>query len=220
MIADALPRVLPELVRSTQFERVAGLLRSAAEAIPNGDGRPLYAGHAALPWPASVHGQLWHAVTLLREYRGDGHIAALVANELSGIEALISHTAAGIGFSVEFARLLRAWSEEQWQAGVDRLRGRGLIDDAGVLTAAGSALRSRIEDDTDRLAYAPWRALSDDDGREVDELAGLIRAAVQAAKCSRMERSARDTASTASRSRRRAGGPQSPRRSSPAPPER
>jgi len=45
---------------------------------------------------------------LLREYRGDGHIAALVAHGLSGIEALITHIATGTGFNPEVGRLLRA----------------------------------------------------------------------------------------------------------------
>jgi hypothetical protein len=182
IIEDSLPRVLGELVKTREFARVAGLLRRAAEAIPNGDGRPLYAAHAALPWPESVHGQLWHAVTLLREYRGDGHIAALTVNEMGGLDGLITHTVAGIGFSVEFARQLRGWSDEQWAAGVDRLRERGLIDDFGELTADGAELRSRVEDLTDRLAYAPWRLLSDDDGSEVAELATAIRAEVMSAQ--------------------------------------
>jgi hypothetical protein len=82
-------------------------------------------------------------VTLLREYRGDGHVVALVANELSGPEALVTHTASGIGFSVEFARRLRGWTEEEWTASADRLRRRGLLDDGGALTVAGAELRSR-----------------------------------------------------------------------------
>ena len=68
----------------------------AAEAIPNADGRPRYAGHAELDWPNAPYAQLWHAITLLREYRGDGHIAALVTHGLSGLEALITHIAMGI----------------------------------------------------------------------------------------------------------------------------
>jgi hypothetical protein len=182
IVEEAVPRILGDTARSKEFARVAELLRKAAEAIPSGDGRPLYAAHAALPWPDSVHGRLWHAVTLLREYRGDGHIAALVANDLTGIEALITHTAAGIGFSVDFAKALRGWSDEQWSSAVGRLRERGLVDAEGVLTGAGADLRSRIEDDTDRLAYAPWRLLSDADGDLVDEVAGKVRAQVQAAK--------------------------------------
>lgn len=181
IVDEAVPRVLGELARSPEFFRVAKILRKAAEAIPNADGRPLFAAHATLAWPETAHGQLWHAVTLLREYRGDGHVVALVANELSGLEALVSHTASGIGFSVEFARRLRGWTEEEWAAGTDRLRLRGLLDDGGALTTEGAELRARIEDLTDALAYEPWRRLPDDDAAEVAKVAASIREAVRSA---------------------------------------
>jgi hypothetical protein len=180
VVAEALPRVLgAELAMSKELARAAVILRRAAEAIPNGDGRPLYAAHAGLPWPNSVPAQLWHAITLLREYRGDGHIAALIANGLSGLDALITHTVAGIGFSVDFARLLRGWSREQWAAGVDGLKTRGLVDDE-ALTPAGVELRSRLEDLTDELAFAPWRSVSDEDVELLKRVGKLIREAVAA----------------------------------------
>ena len=123
IVEHALPRVLGEsLATSAELARAADVLCRVAESVPDADGRPLYAGHAELPWPQSPHSRLWHAITLLREYRGDGHIAALITYGLSGLEALITHTASGIGFTVEFARRLRGWSEEQWAARLDRLR--------------------------------------------------------------------------------------------------
>jgi hypothetical protein len=180
VVAEALPRVLgAELAMSKELARAAVILRRAAEAIPNGDGRPLYAAHAGLPWPNSVPAQLWHAITLLREYRGDGHIVALIANGLSGLDALITHTVAGIGFSVDFARLLRGWSREQWAAGVDGLKTRGLVDDE-ALTPAGVELRSRLEDLTDELAFAPWRSVSDEDVELLKRVGKLIREGVAA----------------------------------------
>ena len=154
------------------------ILRRVAEAIPNADGRPLYAGHAELPWPRSPHARLWHAITLLREYRGDGHIAALITYELNGLEALITHTASEIGFTVEFARRLRGWSEEKWAAATDRLRQRRLLDDSGALTTSGLQLRTEIEDLTDRLAAEPWRTLADDDAAELERFAAPARQAV------------------------------------------
>ena len=132
-------------------------LRRTAEAIPNADGRPLYAGHAELAWPQSPHAQLWHAITLLREYRGDGHIAALVTHGLSGIEALITHIATGTGFDPEVRQAVAGLDQEQWDDAVGALTTRGLLDDAGQLTAAGGDLRTKIEDLTDELAFAPWR---------------------------------------------------------------
>lgn len=183
IVDDVLPRVLgDELTRSAELARAAATLRRAAEAVPDGDGRPLYAAHAGLPWPESTHSQLWHAVTLLREYRGDGHTAALIANGLSGLEALISHTAAGIGFSEQFARALRGWSDEQWAAGLERLRSRGLVDASSTLTEAGSQLRDRVEDLTDDLGYAPWTAVADDEAQQVAATAKAIREAVLAAE--------------------------------------
>lgn len=182
-IVDALiPKILGEKrVRAPEFAPLVAIVRRTAEAIPNADGRPLYAGHAELPWPESPHGQLWHAITLLREYRGDGHIAALIAHGLSGIEALITHIATGTGFDPQFGRRLRGWSQEQWDEAVDNLRSRDLIDCDGQLTAAGQALRTQIEDLTDQLAFAPWRTLSDDDARELVSLGELIRDSVRAA---------------------------------------
>ena len=141
----------------------------------------MFAAHGTLAWPETAHGQLWHAVTLLREYRGDGHVVALVANELSGLDALVSHTASGIGFSVGFARRLRGWTEDEWAEGTDGLRLRGLLDAGGALTMQGAELRAQIEDLTDALAYVPWRGVSDDDAAEVATVAASIRKAVRSA---------------------------------------
>jgi hypothetical protein len=182
IVASALPRVIGEqLSGSPEVQRAATLLRGVAESIPNADGRPLYAGHAELPWPASPLVALWHAITLLREYRGDGHIAALVANGLSGLEALITHAATGIGFSPDYARRLRGWSHDEWNAASEGLIARGLLNDAGELTAAGTELRSTIEDLTDELGYPPWRTLPAGHFDELVDFAKVIRAAVAAA---------------------------------------
>ncbi len=181
VVAQAVPRLLgPELTQSAELARAAVLLRRTAEAIPAADGRPLYAGHAELDWPDEAYGQVWHAITLLREYRGDGHIAVLVANGLSGVEALITHTATGIGFDPEFGRRLRGWSREQWDDAVEVLRRRGLLDQDGGLTPAGLELRAAMEDRTDDLAYAPWRTLSDDEAAELTRMAVALKSAVQA----------------------------------------
>ena len=85
-----------DAVESTDMTRAAELARVAAEdASTRVEGRPLAAGHAGLDWPDEPHLVLWHAQSILREYRGDGHVALLVSNGLSGIEALISHGATG-----------------------------------------------------------------------------------------------------------------------------
>ena len=182
IVETALPRVLgDEISRSAELARAAALLRRVAESIPNADGRPLYAGHAELPWPDTPIVELWHAITLLREYRGDGHIAALVANEVSGLDALITHTATGIGFNTDFARRSRGWSRDEWDAATEGLVARGILRDAGELAPAGTELRSRIEDLTDELGYPPWRVLTEDQADELVGLAKVIPVAVQTA---------------------------------------
>lgn len=136
----------------------AGLAATATEAC-GAAGRPLYAAHADLPVPERAHLALWHAITLLREYRGDGHLAALSAAGLDGLEALITHTATGKGFTPEFAQQSRGWTEQEWDAAQERLRGRDLLDSDGHLTARGNDLRREVEATTDRLALAPYAHL-------------------------------------------------------------
>src|SRR5688500_14983556 len=92
-----------EVADSAEVAELAGLLRDAC-AVLTPEGRPLYAAHADLPWPEEPLLALWHGATLLREYRGDGHIAVLLHAGLTGLEALITHTATGRGFTEPAAR--------------------------------------------------------------------------------------------------------------------
>jgi hypothetical protein len=145
--------------------RMAELAQIASAVAPRcrPEGRPLYAAHAALSWPdpyGAAHLTLWHALTLLREHRGDGHIAALLGHGVSGIDAIVSHVATGRGFVADFARRSRGWSSEQWAAATHELQVRGILDPGGRLTEAGAGLRASVEGDTDRMAAEPW--LSED----------------------------------------------------------
>lgn len=163
----ALTRLLgQEVIASDDMVTLAALVRDAAGACTP-EGRPLYAGHADLDWPEAPHLVMWHALTLLREHRGDGHIAALTSAGLSGIEALVTHSATGKGFLAAFARASRGWSQEEWDATVGELAARGLLVDECALTEAGQALRAQIEDDTDRMAAAPWQYLGEQRTEEV-----------------------------------------------------
>ena len=157
----ALTRLLgPDVIASADMLTMAALLRDAVGACGTA-GRPLYAGHADLDWPDAPHLVMWHAVSLLREHRGDGHSCALISAGLSGIEALVTHTATGKGFLPEFARASRGWSQDEWDSAVSGLAARGLLDDQGSLTPAGQALRAQVEDQTDRLAAPPWDYLGE-----------------------------------------------------------
>lgn len=170
---DAALRALlgDEVTASAEMAEAAQLAAIAAEAIPGVDGRPLYAGYAALEWPEQPHVVLWHALTLLREHRGDGHVAALATAGLSGLEALITHTAAGIGFRKSFAQSRRGWSGDDWSAAAAGLVDRELLTPSGELTEDGRELREVVEDLTDELASAGWAGLGEDGTARLAELA-------------------------------------------------
>ncbi|MEU0229128.1 hypothetical protein ABZ177_32925 [Streptomyces sp. NPDC006284] len=169
-----------EILTSPQMSEAAGLALRAAEGCARG-ARPLYAAHADLPVPKAPHLAYWHAATLLREHRGDGHVAALAAAGLDGLEALVTHTATGKGMTPKWIFNTRGWSREEWDAATDRLRGRGLLDGAGEPTGAGAALRDEIERETDRLDAAPYAHLGVDGVARLTELAtAFARTAVGA----------------------------------------
>ena len=148
----------------------AALARRAAEACTL-DGRPLHAAHRSLDWPTEPHLVLWHALTLLREFRGDDHIACLVEQEISGLEALVIHAATG---EVPRAALqsTRARSDEEWALATDRLIDRGWLNTDGTATEAGRSHRLDLEARTDALAMAPW---SDLGAPACDRLRELVR---------------------------------------------
>ncbi|WP_075737132.1 SCO6745 family protein [Streptomyces acidiscabies] len=173
-IDATLRRILGADVSSPALVRAAELARTAAEAtVSHPQGRPLFAAHAALPWPDAPHLVLWHAQTLLREFRGDGHVAALLAAGLSGIEALVTHAATG-DISVAALRDSRAWTPEQWEQAVEDLRERGWLDDGPdlALTEEGTRRRAEIEHTTDRLAALPYTMLGP---AACTELRSLVR---------------------------------------------
>ncbi len=159
-----------EVLASAQVAEAADLARRASEACTP-EGRPLYAAHADLDWPDEPHLALWHALTLLREHRGDGHVAVLVRAGVSGLEALVTHTATGKGFTVEAAKKSRGYSDEEWDACVSSLVARGLLDGEGALTDGGRALRREIESATDVVDVGPWAHLGAENVARLHELA-------------------------------------------------
>jgi hypothetical protein len=175
-----LRRLLGDLADSPQLAKMAGLLREAASACTP-EGRPLYAGHADLDWPDGPLPEFWHGLTLIREYRGDGHIAALLASGLSGLEALVTHTATGQGFIPAFARASRGWTQQEWDDAVVRLTKRGLLDADGALTAGGQEVRAHVERETDRMAAPPWQLIGDERTEELTAIGRELTRAVAAA---------------------------------------
>ncbi|MER6374304.1 hypothetical protein ABT255_39430 [Streptomyces mirabilis] len=169
-----------DVLTSKEVAEAAELALRAAEACTR-TARPLYAAHADLPVPDAPHLALWHGATLLREHRGDGHLAALLDAELDPVEALVSHTATGKGMAPKWALGTRGWSRTHWDAAVERLRERGLLDSEGELTEAGVDLRKEIEDRTDRLDRAPYEYLGAAGVERLTELArGILMRALAA----------------------------------------
>jgi hypothetical protein len=147
-----------DVIASDELAEAARLALRAAEACTR-HARPLYAAHADLPVPEEPHLAFWHAATLLREHRGDGHLAALLLAGLDPVEALVSHTATGKGMSPRWIIATRGWQRTDWEAAEDRLRERGLLAGKGELTEAGVQLREELEEHTDRLDAAPYEHL-------------------------------------------------------------
>jgi len=139
----------------------AELAGRAAREAPL-DGRPLFAANRALPWPDDPLAALWHAATLLREQRGDAHVAALTAAGVSGRESNVLQAAAG-GVPREYIARTRDYDEAAWQHHEQRLVERGLLKDDGSPTVAGRELKNRIESRTDALALSVLDVLSDDE---------------------------------------------------------
>jgi len=142
------------------------------------DGRALFAGHASLPPPDDAVLRLWWAATLLREHRGDGHVAALLASGVDGLEAHV--LAVGTGrVPKELMQTARSWSDEEWTAAERRLEVRGLVGPEG-LTTSGAELRERVEDITDDLAVEPWHRLGDERTARLSSLLQPLRERVLA----------------------------------------
>ncbi|QFQ97959.1 hypothetical protein F9278_19065 [Streptomyces phaeolivaceus] len=167
--------ILGDRVHSAELAEAAAPARRAA-GFANTAGRPLAAANAELPWPGPAHLQLWRAATILREHRGDGHLAALLTAGLDPTESLVSFAATGAAPVERFDS--RGWSPEEWTAALARLTARGLTLPDGTATEAGRSLRRQVEQRTDRLAAAPWQFLGATDTARLADLLGEFWVAV------------------------------------------
>mgnify|MGYP003503501625 len=175
-IPDAWSYASPEHLISARFEAVnrtatdvfgsdpevsTDLLEliSAAAQSADFDGRPLAAANAVIDVSReSPFIQLWQATTVLRESRGDGHIAALIDADLTGAEALALFSACG-GPPLALFEASRGWSHEELVQAQQHLADRRLMTTSGIPTDDGLSLHNHIEAATDRLARAPIDAL-------------------------------------------------------------
>ena len=141
-------------------------------------GRVLAGAYADLVWPADPVGRLWHAATLLREHRGDGHVAALLTAGVDGCESLVWRVGVDGGRLREVTQPARGWTDEEWAAAVARLEKRGRLTADGAATTAGRDAYDEVEALTDRLAAGPWEQLGEaDTERCAESLAPLAERA-------------------------------------------
>jgi hypothetical protein len=173
----ALQRAFARDDLSEAVETAAVLARAAAESAPM-EGRALFAANRALPWPEEPTAELWHACTLLREHRGDGHVAALAAAGIGGREANVLQAAAGT-VPREVFGVARHYDDSEWDSVSARLIDRGLLGPGGELTAEGKDVRDDVEERTDRIALTAYDALDDEQLQQLlDALAPLARAVI------------------------------------------
>jgi hypothetical protein len=175
----ALRRILGDHVDAPAFARAAELLTKAATSAPS-EGRPMYAALRAIPIPDEVVARLFHAASLLREHRGDGHIAALMIEGVGRLEAHVL-LALDLGMPAESFGRIHHLPAAQVAAVIDGMRDRGLIGAGGWLSEAGRAVKQRVEALTDDLAAKPYECLAPDELDELvaalEPLAALLRAA-------------------------------------------
>jgi hypothetical protein len=173
----ALRRVFATADLADAVETATGLARLAAQSAPM-EGRCLFAANRALPWPDEPIAGLWHACTLLREHRGDGHNAALAAAGVGGREANVLQTAAG-EVPREVFEAARNYDDAEWASVSADLIDRGLVGADGRLTTEGRAVRDDVEVRTDRAALTAFDTLDDEQIQLLlDALTPLARAVI------------------------------------------
>jgi hypothetical protein len=158
------------------------LLRTAAErASTRPEGRALFAANASLPWPEKGHHQLWHAHVLLREWRGDGHNAILVAEGIDAPEALLIH-AAWAGMPLRGISASRQWTDDECAGAIAGLQAKGWLsgDVEPTISVEGRQRRDAIEDATDDADAFAYDALSDAEMEQLVELAAIVGGEISA----------------------------------------
>jgi hypothetical protein len=161
----SLRRILGDLADAPPVARAADLLTRAGSSART-EGRPLYAAVRTLPAPTEPVARLWHGANLLREHRGDGHVAALMASGIGGTEAHVLHSLSEGMPAEEFGRVSHL-PDAQLAGVIDGMRTRGLVGDDGWLTATGRATKERVEALTDELAAPAYDVL---EPHELDQL--------------------------------------------------
>jgi len=171
---NALRRVLGDVVLTQDFERAGELLTRAATSAPL-EGRPMYAALRAIPVPDDAVARLFHAASLLREHRGDGHVAALMAEGIGGLEAHVL-LALDLGIPAPTFGRIHHLPSSLLAGLIEEMKERGLVEDAATFTPAGREAKHRVEALTDELAAVPYEVL---EPAELEELIAALEPLAQ-----------------------------------------
>lgn len=176
LAVDVINASCRDLIEDPGFIKQIDHVLKVATSLPV-EGRALYAANLKLDWSASTASKLFGAATLLREHRGDTHNAALVANQINGIEAHILQLASG-AFDYDTVFPNRGWSEQEWESATQEMIRRELLarqstSQSPILTDLGKETKNRIETATD-LGSNPWNFLLDSEVSEMSNLLELI----------------------------------------------
>ncbi len=163
-------------VADADLERARVLLERVARSAPT-HGRPLAAAHATLPWPDDDATALWHAATILREHRGDGHVAVLLTHGITPAEALVLDGALNALKKPKYFAY-RQFGEQATTRAREALQHRGYLDANGALTDGGGKFRQMLEMETDRLASPPYETLDEDERNELERLLAPMAARI------------------------------------------
>lgn len=147
---DGARAALKRLIAAADAAPAATALAALLQELPL-PGRPLAAAHLALPRPADPLGLLWHCCTVLREHRGDGHLAAVAAAGLTWPQPHLLRAA--LGDLDPRQQEHRGWSDNEWNAAGQELADLGLLG-----TAAGRDVVQQVEAATDQLAAPAYSA--------------------------------------------------------------
>ncbi len=156
------------------LDRATKILETACRAVEE-DPRPLGLSNAAIAWPDDPYQRLWHATTVLREHRGDGHVSAPISRQLGPCEATVLRSACS-GTSLESITSVRGWNDDAWNEAGQRLLARGVfqlnpdmntgttLPNTTMVTATGEGLELHrsVEELTNSLAAKPFSALAQD----------------------------------------------------------
>lgn len=171
-----LMRLAGDAITAAELSEATDLAGRVVDGVGDA-GRPLAAANRAVPEPDDPWERLWQRVTVIREWRGDVHIAALVAASVGPVEALLLHAATGI-VPLAVLKATRQWADDDYGAGVARLQTKGLLGADEAFTEAGRAFRDGIEQQTDAASLPLVEAIGPADTQRLLDLLRPVRTAL------------------------------------------